>query len=235
MAHKLVGFKLIGDEEKTQKKSKYQYDRLFKRGCNLSWCLYLLSILFFTAWVIGNSRESLLIRDSSSFSRIFFFLNPNLFNEIIFKGNALAWMSGAVNLNSFIFLACYIVALTSFVATICCAIWLFLISYNTSVKFFHYVSCFAVFPIFSWVFLTWWMLTFTIYKISKKRGKPSKFDSNFEPEKFDEPRDLFDEKYLASRPITAPFDYSHYQNHYKKFKKQDSVQDWHKALNEYLD
>lgn len=233
MTHKISSIKVTEDRGKS-KRTKYEYDRLFRRGCNLSYFLYLVSIVFFAAWLIGNSRESLLIIDSSSFSRIFFFLNPNLFREVISKGNGLSWISGAVDANSFIFLVCYIVALFSFLAIICCAMWLFLISYHTSLKFFHYFSCLSVFPIVSCFLLTWFMLKLVIYRTSKRFGKISKFDDDFEPETFDEPDHKLEEKFLFSRPITSDFNYLHYKANYKKPKIHDSIKDLHKKISDYL-
>lgn len=84
---------------------------------------------------------------SDFFQRVFFFANAKLFFRIFWEGHLISDLGSATNPQSFISLVCYLFTFFSFVTIIVCCGWLFIISYFTLVRPFHYISCLGIFPI----------------------------------------------------------------------------------------
>ncbi|GCE63269.1 hypothetical protein MHSWG343_02560 [Candidatus Mycoplasma haematohominis] len=220
----------ISLEEEEQKKK-----RLFNRGVKLSWALFFLTFVFFVSWIIGHPRERLLVSNTNFFSEVFFFLNPHLFRKVFLEGHGLVWLQGAVSMGAFVFLLCYIVSLISFALIIACATWLFVISYYTSIKPFHYISCLSVFPIIGWLLINWFIFKLAVYQFQRKRKKTSKFDDDFLPEEFesDEALEELSPDKLATRPITVPFGKRNYDLYFKKGTR-DYLQEFYDKLTSYI-
>lgn len=213
---------------------KQKLKKMFRRAVKLSWILFFLTFILFIFWIIGHNKEHYLVSNSNLFSRVFFFLNPNIFKKVFLQGAGLTLLQNAVSWSSFMALLSYIVTFVSFVLIVAFALWLFVISFYISVKPFHFISCLSVFPVIGWLLINWFILKLVVYQIQQKRKRTSKFDNDFLPEKF-ESNDLLDDlnpSKLASRTVTSSFGKSHYDAYFKKSSK-DYLQEFYEKLISY--
>lgn len=212
-----------------KKAEKDPFPRLFARGTKLCTIIFITWIFFFTSWVIASSKEYIIISNTTSYSKFFYFINPNIFKQYILGGNLVSWLFGAVTEESLLFIIFYLVSVISFAIIFISCFILFVISYHTSIKYFQYIACFGIFPVIGIFLITYFVVKLWIHQFDLKFRGASRYQKDFEPEIFEDPEIAhLDEERAAKRPLTSQFTLAHYEKLYVVKKKDliSNIYEW---------
>ncbi|AEG72385.1 hypothetical protein HF1_00630 [Mycoplasma haemofelis str. Langford 1] len=207
-----------------------EFYKLFLRGSRLCTTIFITWVIFFISWFLASSREYVIISNTSSYSKFFYFVNPNIFKQYIWGGNVFNWLFGAVNEVSLIFIISYLVSVIAFTVILISCLILFIVSYHTDVKYFQYIACLGIFPVIGIFLIAWFVFKLWVHNYEMKKKGFSRYQKDFEPEIFEDPvvaQVGFDD--VAKRPLTTQFTVAHYSKFFKEEEKKDflsSFYDW---------